>query len=126
MNEFPSISEASIQRGLITEEALKWLGHPSVLYRFPEVGITPEEGFDCSGFVKFVLEKTGIDLPPEIRHTNEFFDSFGVLVHFGLQNAGDLVFFSKNGTGPTHMGIVISETQYIHAPGKTKSNVRIT
>ena len=126
MNELTSPSEASIKRWLIAEEAKRWLGHLSILYRAPESGLTPEEGFDCSGFVRFILERTGIDLPPEIRHTNEFFDSFGVLVHFGLQKAGDFVFFSRSGTSPTHMGIVISKTQYIHAPGTTNSRVEIS
>lgn len=105
----------------IVEEARKWIGSPSHRYQGPDAGQTPE-WFDCSGFPRFVLRQIGFPVPDHIRHCNEFFDQFGVLVH--NYQPGDFIFFSKNGLSPTHMGIVTEETTYIHAPGKNNSVVR--
>lgn len=116
--------EAEALRASIANEAIKWLGAPSILYRGFKQGVSPE-GFDCSGFVRFVLQEAGVELPEYLRHTNQFFDSFGVLVHWSLQKRGDLVFFSKNGLSPTHMGIVLDPQRFVHAPGKEGSEVEI-
>lgn len=116
--------EAEVLRTSVADEAVNWLGAPSVLYRGPEQGLTPE-GFDCSGFARFVLQRAGIDIPDDIRHSNEFFDSFGVFVHWPLHRRGDLVFFSRSGESPTHMGIVLDPQHFIHAPGKDRTEVEI-
>lgn len=105
------------------EEAMKYLGLPSVRYRGESHGKSPESGFDCSGFIVFLLEKLKIPNPLGLRHTNELFDHFGVLVHAELRQRGDLVFFSRNGLVPTHVGILTSPFTYIHAPGKEKTVV---
>ncbi len=106
-------------------EALKWLNYPSSKYSDRLGGMSPEEGFDCSGFVSFILAKTGVEVPPEIRRTNEYFDKFGILVHFGLHRPGDLIFFSKKGQAPKHMGIVLNKHQFIHSPGMNERFVKI-
>jgi len=59
----------------------------------------------------------------EVRHANEFWDHYGVAVHSGLHQSGDLVFFSRNGFFPTHIGIVRDEESYIHSPGKDNAVV---
>ena len=41
----------------------------------------------------------------------------------GLQ-PGDLVFFSTNGAGPSHVGIAIGGDQFVHAPSST-GDVRV-
>lgn len=102
----------------LVQEALQWIGSRSSLYKGSHLGMDPEKGFDCSGFVTYLLDRIGFHLPESIRHCNEFFDEYGVLVHFGLQQSGDLVFFSHDAIRPTHMGIMVSETEYIHSPGK--------
>ena len=92
----------------------------------PELGQSPESGFDCSGFVRYVLTVAGLALPDylrvdgktsQIRHTNEFFDYYGLAVQSSRKLPGDLIFFSSHGWGPTHMGIVKDFDHYIHAPG---------
>jgi hypothetical protein len=75
--------------------------------------------------VTHLLDHIKYPRDPQIRHTNEYFDQFGVLVHSGLQHAGDLVFFSRKGFAPTHIGIMISKFQYIHAPGRDESAIGI-
>lgn len=88
--------------------------------------MSPEEGFDCSSFVKYVLSQAGIFVPSEIRHCNEFFDQFGVLVHWGCHKEGDLVFFSWRGRAPRHMGIVLDQEYYIDSPGKDGTKIEIS
>ena len=82
-------------------------------------------GFDCSGLVVYILNEAGIHIPTEIRHCNEFFDSFGVFIHREYILPGDLVFVSDNGISPTHMGIVYDAQHYINAPGRTDAKICI-
>ena len=109
---------------LFVETALLLVGCPSIKYSGPDFG-KDLSGFDCSGFVVYLLNKTGIFLPQTIRHCNEFLDSFGVLVHEEQKLPGDLIFFSRNGTRPTHIGIVVSHNHYVHAPGLNNTKVNI-
>lgn len=60
-----------------------------------------------------------------IRHANEFWDSYGIMVHDENRQAGDLIFFSRTGLFPSHIGIVRDEESYIHAPGTPESRVTI-
>lgn len=109
----------------ITSEALRWIDYPSRKFTDPQSGMNPEEGFDCSGFVKFILENSGLTVPKDIRYASNFFDKFGVFVHFGLHKKGDLIFFSE-GIYPDHMGIVLNKHEYIHSPGETGEKVKIS
>lgn len=104
-------------REVLVETALKYLGSRSIKHTSPGEGANPS-GFDCSGFIVYLLHEAGIPNPMGLRHTNELFDHFGVLVHHELRRRGDLVFFSRNGLVPTHVGILTSHSTYIHAPGK--------
>jgi cell wall-associated NlpC family hydrolase len=99
----------------------------------PELGQSPETGFDCSGFVRFVLTQVGLHIPDyigmdncqrPIRHTNEFWDHYGVIVG-GEPEGGDLIFFARHGLWPTHIGIVRDGESYIHAPGRDSTKVRV-
>lgn len=96
--------------------ALEYLGYPASNYGGPDTGKN-EDGFDCSGFVHFLLRKS--KYPDRIsRHASEFFDSLGIFVHEQLQSIGDLVFFSnRGGMYPDHIGIMVSGDEYIHSPG---------
>ncbi len=98
------------------------------------MGQSPINGFDCSGFVRFVLNEAGITIPDclgldgnrrQIRHANELWDYYGVMVHDENRQPGDLIFFSKTGSFPTHIGIVRDEETYIHAPGTNESMVEV-
>jgi cell wall-associated NlpC family hydrolase len=100
----------------------------------PELGQSPKNGFDCSGFVRFVLNKVGLAIPEytgqdgvrrPIRHTNEFWDTYGIPVHDECRQRGDLIFFSRRGSFPTHIGIVRDEESYIHSPGTDESKVEV-
>jgi cell wall-associated NlpC family hydrolase len=85
-------------------------------------GTTPQSGFDCSGFVRYVFQQHQLDLP---RTAAEQF-GIGVEVHGTEASAGDLIFFSTVGPGATHVGIIVDpvERTFVHAPG-TGSVVRV-
>lgn len=114
-------------RESLTDIAVSLIGAACIRYipGHPELGQS-SDGFDCSGFVGYVLRLANLEAPQftrldgrqtNIRHTNEYFDHYGVAVHEELRKAGDLVFFSKHGWSPTHMGIMVSKNAYVHAPG---------
>lgn len=74
-------------------------------------GTTPE-GFDCSGFVQYVFGQHGLALP---RETREQF-RMGSRVSRSQLRPGDLVFFTTVAPGASHVGIVVGDDQFVHAP----------
>jgi len=76
-------------------------------------GIDPS-GFDCSGFVRYVYEQHGVEMPRQVR------DQFriGKSVDRHRLEPGDLVFFSTVAPGASHVGIVIGGDQFVHAPSE--------
>ena len=60
-------------------------------------------GFDCSGFTSYVMKEKGMDLP---RRASDQYDKSTKLKAKNVKQ-GDLVFFN-NGSGISHVGIVIS------------------
>ena len=85
-------------RDQILITAKKQLGTPYVW-----AGSSPD-GFDCSGFTSYVMSKNGSKLPR--RAVDQYNDAPKVKVKNAQK--GDLVFFD-NGSGVSHVGIVISE-----------------
>jgi cell wall-associated NlpC family hydrolase len=72
-------------------------------------------GFDCSGFTQYVFAQHGIALP---RETREQFQ-VGEKIQLKELKAGDLIFFHTVAKGPSHVGIVIDDDQFVHAPSST-------
>lgn len=70
------------------------------------------EGFDCSGFVEYVLGQHGIAVP---RTVGDLYRSGRDVAPKDIQ-AGDLVFFSTSAPGPTHVGMSIGGDEFVHAP----------
>jgi len=71
-------------------------------------GTSPATGFDCSGFVRFVYDHFGIDLP----HSSYAQFDYGRRVTRGGLKPGDLVFFDGEG----HVGMYVGDGRFIHAP----------
>ena len=70
-------------------------------------GTTPSGGFDCSGFTQFVFNKAGKSIP---RTSGSQYASSTKVSN---PQPGDLVFFSGNGAGITHVGIYTGGGQFI-------------
>ncbi len=126
--DIPPLKERSLYDELALE-AQKWEGFPSIKHdsERPDLSMDPIGGFSCSGFVTFVFKQTGISFPDGIDrfYCNTALDYYGIPVQLGLQKPGDLIFFSYDGEAPNHMGVVISPTKYIHAPGEKGTGVEI-
>lgn len=101
-------SNTSASRNKIVSNAKKYLGTPYVW-----AGNSPN-GFDCSGFTSYVMKDFGKELS---RRSEDQFNEGQKVKEKNVQK-GDLIFFS-NGSGISHVGIVISEKgkpiEMIHA-----------
>ena len=93
----------------IMNEALKYEGWAYVFG-----GASPTTSFDCSGLVQWCYGKAGISLP---RTAQMQYDATS-RISMSDAKAGDLVFFHStynSGTLVTHVGILLSQTQFYHA-----------
>ncbi|MEW9623684.1 C40 family peptidase [Rhodanobacter geophilus] len=88
--------------------------------RYVRGGHSPATGFDCSGFVHYVFAHAiGVQLPS--NSASQFLA--GLKVKRADMKPGDLVFFHTGGRRHrvTHVGIYISNGNFIHAPTYGKS-----
>ncbi len=98
------------------ERALDFLG-----VRYKRGGSSPETGFDCSGFVRYVFNETlGLLLP----HSAKAIAQQGERVEKNELKPGDLVFFNTMRRAFSHVGIYLGDNLFIHAPRAGK-RVRI-
>ncbi|MDD2800424.1 MAG: C40 family peptidase [Methylococcales bacterium] len=97
--------------------ALRLQGAP---YRFGKDN--PQEGFDCSGFVRHVYEHQGVHLP---RTVAEMADAL-TPVPKNQAHPGDLVFFNTTGKQFSHVGIYVKDNQFVHAPSQRTGRVSVS
>lgn len=83
---------------------------------------SPEEGFDCSGFVKHVYGHQGISLPRTVQGMAQSLTE----VPKNELHSGDLVFFNTNGKPFSHVGIYVSNDDFIHAPSQRTGKVMVS
>lgn len=105
---FPESRSDSTGNSVI-DEGMKWLGKP---YLFS--GSNPETGIDCSGFIDWCFEKSGVR--PGLPHSCvDLYDECIPVAAEDLR-VGDLVFFQ--GTykkGISHVGIYCGNGEMLHA-----------
>jgi len=91
--------------------------------RYRRGGGTEDQGFDCSGFTRYVFENSvGLVLP---RRAAEQAASPG-LVSIPMEDLkpGDLVFFNTMRRAFSHVGIYVGDGKFIHSP-RTGEQVRV-
>ncbi len=89
----------------VIQTAMRFVGVPYVFG-----GNTPD-GFDCSGFTRYVFARGGVGLP---RMADEQY-GLGHPVSKAQLRPGDLVFFTTYADGASHVGIYLGEGRFISA-----------
>ncbi|WP_031406890.1 peptidoglycan-binding protein [Geobacillus vulcani] len=92
----------------LVADAAELLGAPYVWG-----GDTPEEGFDCSGFIFYLFQQQGVTVP----RTVALMWNAGASV--SAPEVGDIVFFATTTNSPSHAGIYIGNGQFIHSGAST-------
>ncbi len=108
-------------REAASDLVLSAMGFLGVRYR--RGGNSADEGFDCSGFTRYVFEHSlGFVLP---RRADQQATRAGLLeVRHDELRPGDLVFFNTMRRAFSHVGIYVGEGKFIHAP-RSGAQVRI-
>ncbi|MFA8438384.1 peptidoglycan-binding protein [Pueribacillus sp. YX66] len=91
----------------VVADASEFIGVPYVWG-----GNSPSQGFDCSGFVVYVYNKSNVQIPRTVAQMWNTFKSVS------KPEVGDLVFFDTTG-GPSHVGIYIGNNKMIQAGTST-------
>ena len=97
--------------GKASELVIQAMGLLGVPYK--RGGISEEKGFDCSGFVRHMFEKSvGLVLPHRAS------DQAAVTEKIDKQDLkpGDLVFFNTMRQTFSHVGIYVGDNKFIHSP----------
>jgi cell wall-associated NlpC family hydrolase len=110
---------AANNNGPVVDYALSLQGAP---YRYGKS--SPEEGFDCSGFVRHVYGRQGIALPRTVQQMAQ--SPALAQVPKDELHSGDLVFFNINGKPFSHVGIYVSGDNFIHAPSQSTGRVLVS
>lgn len=75
------------------------------------MGATGPRAFDCSGLTTYAFSRAGVGLP----RTSQAQFGAGQGVERGAIRSGDLVFFSTNGPGASHVGVATGRGTVISA-----------
>jgi len=99
-----SVKAATISSTDISKQALSLVGTP---YKYG--GASPQTGFDTSGLVHYVYQKSGMSVPRTVKYQAYY----GVHVDRAQLQIGDVVFFSYNGSYPSFVGIYVGNGQFV-------------
>lgn len=81
--------------------------------RYKYGGSSPDTGFDCSGFVRYVFHQAAnLSLPRSALEISRL----GAQVTKSELQPGDLVFFNTMRSAFSHVGIYVGNNRFIHAP----------
>jgi len=105
------VETAPTWRDKAEEILMQALSLTGIQYKYG--GNSPETGFDCSGFVRYVFSQaTQITLPPTARAISQM----GKTVKKEELQPGDLVFFNTLKSAFSHVGIYMGNNKFIHSP----------
>ena len=111
-NSAAKVSQFKQDTSVGTEDiSIAAVGLVGVPYRYG--GNNPNAGFDCSGLIAYVYNKSvNIKLPRTIQEMS----NRGRSVDSGPPAPGDLVFFNTTGAKYSHAGIYVGQGRFVHAP----------
>lgn len=106
--ETEEIEEPEVDKGLeVVTYAKQYLGYEYVLG-----GKTPESGFDCSGYTRYVYKNFGYNLGTVAAEQT----SIGTEISREDLKEGDLIlFYNEGNTKIGHTGIYIGNNEFIHS-----------
>jgi len=86
-------------------------------YRYTWAGTSPTTGFDCSGFIYYILgQVAGIST----GHTVEADMTIGAAVPLDAMQPGDILIFANTyKAGPSHSGIYLGGGRFVHAESES-------
>lgn len=96
--------------GGVVQTALDVMGMP---YRWGDEG---EEGFDCSGLIRYAFGQHGIALPR--RSADQAREGRAVTKSLDSLVAGDILTFRTSGQGVSHVGLYVGDGKFIHSASK--------
>ena len=120
-------TEAPVETAAVTLSTNSWsataqeiilsaLSQTGVKYKYG--GNSPDGGFDCSGFVRYVFQQAAnLTLPHGARAISQL----GQTVTQRELKPGDLVFFNTVRSTISHVGIYIGNNRFIHSPSAGSS-----
>ena len=103
--------DSSDWSGIAREVLMNALSLTGIKYKYG--GSSPETGFDCSGFVRYVFQQAAsLTLP----HSTHALSQLGQIIPLEQLKPGDLVFFDTLKSAFSHVGIYLGDSRFIHAP----------
>lgn len=97
------------------------VGLTGIGYKFG--GKSPETGFDCSGYVRYVFKQVGgLSLP----HNALAISKVGERISPSELRPGDLVFFNTLRRTISHVGIYMGNNRFIHASSTRTGVVEVS
>ncbi|HEX7065399.1 MAG TPA: peptidoglycan-binding protein [Bacillales bacterium] len=107
--EASSAETLTVKAQSATSDASSLLADAKQLIGTPyQWGGTSPSGFDCSGFINYVFQENGVNLP---RTTSSIWN-YGIPID--NPQAGDLVFFETYKSGPSHVGLYLGAGRFVH------------
>jgi len=118
----PTDEQAALSLQSETQVSEKWSDRASEVLmnalslsgiRYQYGGNSPDTGFDCSGFVRYVFKQaTSLTLPRSALAMSQL----GKNVRKNELQPGDLVFFNTLKSAFSHVGIYVGNNRFIHSP----------
>jgi cell wall-associated NlpC family hydrolase len=105
--------EAFSQSALTMRDSVVALARAQIGKRYRTGGTSPDQGFDCSGLVKYILGAFQVRVP---RTSSEQSRVGSAIPRDPAQlRPGDLLLFGRPKDGVSHVGIYVGNGRFIHA-----------